>query len=116
MGLGDPCYSDPMEGMKNAVYSFLDEDRNFAQSRQMDSSTGHWMQIVWKDTQFVGCAVSQRKDFMEGYSPSDEAFMYIVCEYYPPGNIQGQIEEQIPAVVHPTPQLRSSCSANERHT
>lgn len=115
MGLGDPCYSDPMEGMKNAVMSFLDEDRNWARNPHLAEDDGHWTQIVWKDTSFVGCAVSQRKDFMEGYSPNDNmASMYVVCEYYPPGNVVGQFDEQVPAV-RPMPQLRSTCSANERH-
>uniref|UniRef100_V5EZG5 SCP domain-containing protein n=1 Tax=Kalmanozyma brasiliensis (strain GHG001) TaxID=1365824 RepID=V5EZG5_KALBG len=116
MGLGDPCYSDPMEGMKNAIYSFLDEDRDWAKTRQMGSSTGHWVQAVWKDTRFLGCAVAQRKDFMQGYNDNDQASMYVVCEYYPPGNVLNQIRDQVPAVVRPTPQLRSSCSANERHS
>ncbi len=114
MGLGEPCYSNPMEGMKNAVMSFLDEDRNWAKNPHMAENNGHWTQAVWKDTRFVGCAVAQRKDFMQGFSANNEASMYIVCEYYPPGNVEGQFEHQVPAVL-PTPQLRSSCSANERH-
>lgn len=114
MGLGDPCYSNPSEGMKNAVMSFLDEDRNWAQSPHESESTGHWTQAVWKDTRFLGCAVAQRKDFMQGYSADDKASMYVVCEYYPPGNVAGQFEHQVPAV-RPMPQLRSSCSANEKH-
>jgi len=114
MGLGDPCYSNPMEGMKNAIMSFLDEDRNWAQSPHLAEDNGHWTQAVWKDTRFVGCAVAQRKNFMQGYSSDDQASMYVVCEYYPPGNVIGQFDEQVPAV-RPLSHLRSSCSANERH-
>ncbi|SNX83930.1 related to Fruiting body protein SC7 precursor [Melanopsichium pennsylvanicum] len=114
VGLGDPCYSDPMIGMKNAIMSFLDEDRNWAQSPHVSESTGHWSQIVWKDTLFVGCAVSQRKGFMQDYSPNDRASMYVVCEYYPPGNVDGEYDRQVPTVA-PMPQLRSTCSANEKH-
>ncbi|KAJ1042378.1 hypothetical protein NDA10_007205 [Ustilago hordei] len=114
MGLGDPCYSNPLEGMKNAIMAFLDEDRNWAQNPQMSERTGHWTQTVWKDTLFVGCAVAQRKDFMQGYGTNEKAAMYIVCEYYPPGNVQGEYEHQVPAV-RPMPQLRSTCSANEKH-
>lgn len=114
VGLGDPCYSDPMEGMQNAIMSFLDEDRNWAENPHESESTGHWTQVVWKDTRAVGCAVAQRKGFMEGYSADDKASMYVVCEYYPPGNVVGQFDKQVPAV-RPMPQLRSSCSANEKH-
>ena len=113
-GLGDPCYSDPMQGMKNAIFSFLDEDRNWAQNPHFSESNGHWTQAVWKDTRFVGCAVAQRKNFAPETGPNDQASMYVVCEYYPPGNVQGQFEHQVPAV-RPLPQLRSACSANERH-
>ena len=114
MGLGDPCYSDPMQGMKNGVYSFLDEDRNWARNPHLSEENGHWTQIVWKETRFVGCAVSQRMDFMDGYNPDEKASMYVVCEYYPPGNVEGEFERQVP-IAQPTLQLRSSCSANERH-
>ncbi|GAC98083.1 hypothetical protein PHSY_005672 [Pseudozyma hubeiensis SY62] len=115
VGLGDPCYTDPMEGMKNAVYSFLDEDRNWATNPHMSEDNGHWTQIVWKETQFVGCAVSQRKHFMPESMQEDKASMYVVCEYYPPGNVEGQFEVMVPASVRPMPRLRSSCSINERH-
>ncbi|KAJ9474501.1 SCP domain-containing protein [Pseudozyma hubeiensis] len=115
VGLGDPCYTDPMEGMKNAVYSFLDEDRNWARNPHMSEDNGHWTQIVWKETQFVGCAVSQRKHFMPESLQEDKASMYVVCEYYPPGNVEGQFEVMVPASVQPMPLLRSSCSINEKH-
>lgn len=114
-GIGDPCYSSPMEGMKNGVYSFLDEDRNWAQNPHLSEADGHWTQIVWKDTRFVGCAVSQRKHFTPESVQEEKASMYIVCEYYPAGNVEGLFDAQVPAKVQPTPRLRSSCSANERH-
>lgn len=115
VGLGDPCYTDPMEGMKNAVYSFLDEDRNWARNPHMSEDNGHWTQIVWKQTRFIGCAVSQRQHFMPESMQEDKASMYVVCEYYPPGNVEGQFEVMVPASVQPMPRLRSSCSINERH-
>jgi hypothetical protein len=40
---------------------------------------GHYTQIVWRDTQEVGCA--------EASSPSDD---YVVCRYLPAGNVSGQ--------------------------
>jgi len=40
---------------------------------------GHYTQLVWRDTQRVGCAVA-----------SDRAEDYLVCRYYPPGNVEGE--------------------------
>lgn len=43
------------------------------------SGCGHYTQIVWRDTQEVGC----------GYATCDDAEIW-VCNYYPPGNYLGQ--------------------------
>ena len=40
---------------------------------------GHYTQLVWRDTRAVGCAVA-----------SDRAEDYLVCRYYPPGNVEGE--------------------------
>lgn len=50
-----------------------------------DEETGHFTQLVWKDTTDVGCA---RK-------LCDERGWYVVCEYWPRGNVQEQFEEQV---------------------
>jgi uncharacterized protein YkwD len=43
------------------------------------SDVGHYTQIVWKDTREVGCGVA-----------SDDADDYLVCRYYPAGNVEGE--------------------------
>ena len=43
---------------------------------------GHFTQVIWKDTQYVGCGQAQ--------SSTGVRMIYIVCNYYPPGNIAGQ--------------------------
>jgi len=40
---------------------------------------GHYTQIVWKNTTFVGCALASN-------GRSD----YLVCRYSPPGNVEGE--------------------------
>ncbi len=41
---------------------------------------GHYTQIIWEETTSVGCAISQDAN----------GIYYVVCEYYPPGNIIGK--------------------------
>jgi len=45
------------------------------------NEVGHYTQIIWKDTDEVGCAVSQDEN---------NGAYYLVCRYYPPGNVYGE--------------------------
>ncbi|ODV63621.1 PR-1-like protein [Ascoidea rubescens DSM 1968] len=50
------------------------------------SSTGHFTQIVWKGSKQIGCA----------YKKCDTAYgTYVVCEYYPAGNIIGYFDTNV---------------------
>lgn len=53
---------------------------------RFSSKTGHFTQMVWKDTQRVGCASSKSKK---------TGRIYIVCNYYPPGNVIGKFNENV---------------------
>ena len=46
-------------------------------------TTGHFTQLVWSNTTSVGCgrAACNGEDNTPGF--------YVVCEYYPPGNVVG---------------------------
>lgn len=48
-------------------------------------ATGHFTQLVWKDTTTVGCG--SRLCGTRGW--------YLVCEYWPRGNVIGQFEDQV---------------------
>lgn len=68
------------------VKHWVDEKKAFRRGIAPDLSTtgdwddvGHYTQIVWKDTREVGCAVA-----------SDDADDYLVCRYYPAGNVEGE--------------------------
>lgn len=47
--------------------------------------TGHFTQLVWKNTTYVGCG--RRLCGTRGW--------YLVCEYWPRGNVIGQFGEQV---------------------
>lgn len=45
---------------------------------------GHYTQVVWKDTQKVGCAVQK---CAAGTMEPDMASYFSVCNYFPAGNV-----------------------------
>ena len=48
-------------------------------------ATGHFTQVVWKDTKKLGCAISNCPGQGDIY----------VCHYDPAGNYAGQFEENV---------------------
>ncbi|PFH52217.1 hypothetical protein AMATHDRAFT_57585 [Amanita thiersii Skay4041] len=53
--------------------------------------TGHFTQVVWKSTTSVACAIA---DCPAG-TIFDQESHYLVCRYDPPGNFEGQFEENV---------------------
>ncbi|MBX7502712.1 SCP-like extracellular [Qipengyuania sp. YG27] len=72
--------------VENMVGMFIDEKKHYRHARFPDISktgnwadVGHYSQIVWRDTQEVGCAVATARG-------ND----VLVCRYWPAGNVWGQ--------------------------
>ncbi|PBP17328.1 extracellular SCP domain protein Pry1 [Diplocarpon rosae] len=63
------------------------KDYNFRKPTGFSDKTGHFTQLVWSNTTTVGCGVSS----CQGVN-STPGF-YVVCEYYPPGNVAGSKNE-----------------------
>ncbi|KAK3984998.1 CAP domain-containing protein [Cladorrhinum sp. PSN332] len=59
------------------------------------TATGHFTQLVWKNTTDVGCAArfcaSKGKDGKE----TGRGSWYLVCEYWPRGNVGGQFVDMV---------------------
>jgi pathogenesis-related protein 1 len=53
--------------------------------------TGHFTQVVWRDTARVGCAVAA----CPGLFPGFEASLMYVCQYASAGNMAGQFESNV---------------------
>lgn len=49
-------------------------------------ATGHFTQLVWKNTQRVGAGIAYT---------SDRKKVYVVAQYSPPGNYQGQYQQNV---------------------
>ncbi|KAE8008206.1 hypothetical protein FH972_004743 [Carpinus fangiana] len=43
-------------------------------------SCGHYTQVVWRDTKYLGCARVKCKN----------GWMFVICSYDPPGNYEGE--------------------------
>lgn len=50
------------------------------------SGTGHFTQVVWRDSTKLGIAKAQ----------NSKGQIFVVANYDPPGNYQGQFEENVP--------------------
>uniref|UniRef100_A0A3B3ZSZ9 Peptidase inhibitor 16 n=1 Tax=Periophthalmus magnuspinnatus TaxID=409849 RepID=A0A3B3ZSZ9_9GOBI len=57
-------------------------------SCEEDKMCGHYTQMVWADTHRVGCAVHLCSQ-MEGLDWTEDIH-FLVCNYYPPGNYEGE--------------------------
>uniref|UniRef100_A0A0A1XHF1 Cell wall protein PRY3 n=1 Tax=Zeugodacus cucurbitae TaxID=28588 RepID=A0A0A1XHF1_ZEUCU len=69
-----------------AVQSWYDEIRNYDFSKATyKPGTGHFTQIVWRDSRQLGVGLATRGDTT-----------YIVCNYNPPGNLLGSFDSMVP--------------------
>jgi uncharacterized protein YkwD len=70
-------------GDERAMYSWKGTQTGFTEA------TGHFTQLVWKDTTSVGCAAVDCK----GVSGGNIEGVFLVCEYWPAGNIVGNNDQ-----------------------
>ncbi|XP_071950396.1 uncharacterized protein [Antedon mediterranea] len=50
--------------------------------------TGHFTQVVWKNTEQLGCGYSSKTEY--GYT-----YVYVACNYSPAGNVLGEFAENV---------------------
>ncbi|KIY71291.1 PR-1-like protein [Cylindrobasidium torrendii FP15055 ss-10] len=79
-------------GFKNGLDSWMSEASKYDYNHPgFSSETGHFTQVVWKNTKQVACAVGDCK----AGTIFDQASKYVVCRYSPPGNYQGQFPQNV---------------------
>ena len=67
-----------------ATNDWYNEVKNYNFKKDFQKDTGHFTQIIWKDTKEVGFGVANRGNTY-----------YVVANYYPPGNFLGQYEKNV---------------------
>ena len=78
LAAGYPNVATAVDGWGNERAKY-----NFKTPTGFSEATGHFTQLVWKSTTSTGCAAVNctGKGGMDGF--------FLVCEYYPPGNVVG---------------------------
>ncbi|KAK0709952.1 CAP domain-containing protein, partial [Lasiosphaeria miniovina] len=84
LGCSDVQGCVDMWGNERDLYNFADPG--------FGHDTGHFTQLVWKNTTDVGC--SRRLCGATGW--------YLVCEYFPRGNVMGQFGDEVNPEVEAT--------------
>jgi glioma pathogenesis-related protein 2 len=77
----------------SAVKSWYDEVALYSYKNPgFSHETGHFTQIVWKDSTKMGCGAAKGVATLQGRQYN--AF-YIVCQYNPPGNVQSLFSSNV---------------------
>ena len=70
---------------ENMVETWYEEGKDYDYNGDFQKGSGHFTQIVWKDTKEVGFAYAQSKN----------GIYYAVGHYYPPGNFIGEFSNNV---------------------
>jgi len=98
-GYGNASAAVQAWGEERAKYSFA--------KAEFSEATGHFTQMVWKDTKTVGCG---SRKCGSSSSPS----WYVVCEYYPRGNVIGYFAQNVQAQLKNTGHIQGAKNSASR--
>ena len=76
----------------NVILAWFEEGTfYFKDSKRAKPSpkTANFTQLVWKNSKLIGCGLSCNDDIC-----------YLVCDFYPPGNIENEYEENVSAFLY----------------
>ena len=72
---------------RDPVSSFYSEIKYYRyRAPSFSKATGHFTQVVWKSSKSIGVGVAKGRD----------GTTYVVVNYYPQGNYQGQFSANVP--------------------
>ncbi|GAA5959928.1 hypothetical protein JCM10213_000181, partial [Rhodosporidiobolus nylandii] len=81
-----PVSKDATMDCKNGVESWNNEEKDYTYSPPTGFSnvTGHFTQVIWKETTQLGCSMKAVEGVM---GTAGELDAYLVCEYSRAGNV-----------------------------
>jgi hypothetical protein len=75
----------PDQLLANAVNAWYGEEQYYNYNNPgFNSLTGHFTQVVWKDTSLLGCAYKDCGNII-----------IVSCKYWPPGNVLGYFQTNV---------------------
>jgi glioma pathogenesis-related protein 2 len=69
-----------------ATKAWYDEINDHDFDKDYQNGTGHFTQVVWKETNEVGFGIAK----------SSNGSFYVVANYYPAGNFMNKFKENVP--------------------
>ncbi|KAL0577678.1 hypothetical protein V5O48_004326 [Marasmius crinis-equi] len=82
--------------LENAMNAWMSEYSKYQYDQPPpygSPGTGHFTQVVWKNTKYVGCA--EVKCETGAWSRKPKAITNFVCRYHPAGNTQGEYVDNV---------------------
>ncbi|KAI9833443.1 MAG: hypothetical protein M1819_003601 [Sarea resinae] len=120
---GDSPGENLAEGYANttaAVEAWGNERSAYSWSHpRFSEKTGHFTQLVWKNTTSVGCAAvwcSSSSGGKARRSGGPAQNWYLVCEYWPRGNVQGEYKYSVGKRVKTTSTTSTASSTSASAT
>ncbi|EEA24921.1 hypothetical protein TMatcc_008024 [Talaromyces marneffei ATCC 18224] len=107
---GGPYGENLAEGYTNvtsAIDAWAIESKEYKYSPPAGFSekTGHFTQLIWKATTDVGCGVADCSANDDDNTRGKAVGWFLVCEYWPPGNVVGDHNEYFKDNVKPVVSL-----------
>uniref|UniRef100_A0A0N4ZN92 SCP domain-containing protein n=1 Tax=Parastrongyloides trichosuri TaxID=131310 RepID=A0A0N4ZN92_PARTI len=81
------CFGDNPELFKCIDQWYYENSKYDYNKNEMVPGAKHFTQMVWKATKRIGCGYAQSSKFDDKY--------YVVCRFYPKGNVEGKFKNNI---------------------
>ncbi|KXL48636.1 hypothetical protein M433DRAFT_30432, partial [Acidomyces richmondensis BFW] len=92
---GGPYGENLAEGFSSvatSVDAWANEENEYDYADpKFSEATGHFTQLVWKNTTTVGCGIT----LCTNHNENGANGLYLVCEYSPAGNVAGEFRQEV---------------------
>ncbi|MBN1606926.1 MAG: hypothetical protein JW940_09860 [Polyangiaceae bacterium] len=97
--------------IEGAITGWVGEQAGYTYTNQYVPAAGHYTQVVWATTRYVGCGVAECPAITGLTGPFwDDGGVVVVCDYFPGGNYSGQYPYQTGAACTSCEPDRTTCN------